>query len=393
MRIDYYALGYKKICVAECDRARAINVLVKRGLSCKMKTDGSFFVSLLNAKKYENALGGVEHTVSDICGLPAFFLKYRKRYGVIVGFLIAFVYILLSSSFIWDIRIEGNEELSDMKIEEELLREGFAVGGRWRASRLSEIETAVLSASSDIGWININRRGCVAYVTVKEKKTENGTASPQSYSNVVAKEDCVISEITVKRGIACVKVGDTVRAGQLLISGVIPAELGGGFVHAEGEVFGAVNEKIELTVPCTESKNELSETEVSGVYVKFFNFSLKLFKKYRKNSESCVIIEDVKECVLFGKYRIPFGIRTEYVGYTSEKSKVYTEKEMTEIAAERMRALSCVRFSGCDILKLKTSGEFSSEGYKITTFATVQKSVGEERAFSDVEHSSPRRVN
>ena len=97
----------------------------------------------------------------------------------------------------------------------------------------------------------------------------------------------------------------------------------------------------------------------------------------------------MKECVLFGKHRIPFGIRTEYVGYTSEKSEVYTEKEMTEIASERMRALSSVRFSGADVLKLKTSGEFSSEGYKMTTLATVQKSIGENRAFSDAEHSSP----
>lgn len=391
MRIDHYALGYRKISVADDERARALNILVKRGMSCKMRIDGSFYVSLLNAKRYENALAGVKHTVSDVCGIPAFFLKYRKRYGIIVGFLIAFVYILASTFFVWDIRIEGNETLSDLKIEEALEDHGFAVGSLWRGAGLSDVETDILASSSDIGWININRRGCVAYVTVKEKNTVANDGEKEFYSNVVAKEDCVITEITVKRGIACVKVGDTVKAGQLLISGVIPSDLGGGFVHAEGDVFGAVSEKIELTVPKVEYKNELSEPQLSGIYIKIFNFSIKLFKKYGKIDESCVIIEDMKEGVLFGKYRIPFGIRTEYLGYESEKSHAYTEKEMTEIAGERMRSLSRVRFIEADVLRLKTSGEFSAYGYTMTTYATVHKSIGEERPFSDEMHSSQGR--
>ena len=75
MRIDHYTFGYRKISVSDDDRARALDILVKRGMSCKMGIDGSFYVSVLNAKRYENALTGVRCTVSDVRGIPAFFLK------------------------------------------------------------------------------------------------------------------------------------------------------------------------------------------------------------------------------------------------------------------------------------------------------------------------------
>ena len=389
MRIDHYVLGYRKISVSQSDRGRTLNALIKRGMSCKMDSGGSFSVFAVASKRYENALHGVEYSTSEILGAPAFFLKYQRRIGIIIGFLISFVYILLSSASVWDIRIEGNESVSNAAIESELADAGLAVGGSWLGINTSKIETELLLSSSDIGWVNVNRRGNVAYVTVREKREVFTDEEKGYFSNVVATADCVISEITVKKGIACVKVGETVKEGQLLISGVIPDELGGGFVAAEGEIFGAVNEKIELTVPPEESKSELSEAEISEISVKIFNFSIKLFKKYRKSDKACAIIEDVREGVLFGKHRIPFGIRTIYVSEKTEKTEIYTEKQMTEIAAQRLSAVRRSRFSDADLLKLKTTGEFSDKGYTVTTYATVQRSVGEEKAFSVETSSSP----
>ena len=43
-----------------------------------------------------------------------------------------------------------------------------------------------------------------------------------------------------------VKVGDVVKKGDLLISGVLPLELGGGFCTAQGEVKGRVADRVEV---------------------------------------------------------------------------------------------------------------------------------------------------
>ena len=41
------------------------------------------------------------------------------------------------------------------------------------------------------------------------------------------------------------------------------------------------------------------------------------------------------------------------------------------------------QLSDSDVLSLRTSGEFTDAGYKMTTLATVLKDIGEERYFSE----------
>jgi len=381
MRLDYYLLGYRCFTVREEDKALAVTALLKRNLSARINQNGEIAVPIHRTEKYKKALKKTEFTVSDIKGLPSLFLKYRFRYGIIAGIMLIFVYILFSSSFVWDIRVEGNEEISASAVEEELSACGFYVGAPWRSKELSEIETGVLEKSDSIGWININRRGNVAYVTVRGKSVYENKDEGDGFSNIVAARDCVIEEITVRRGIACVKAGDTVKAGELLISGVIPAELGGGFVRADGDVFGIISEKIEVSVPKEEITKTYSDAHTKEISLKIFNFSLKLFKKYGNVGNDCVIIEDEKEFVLFGKYRIPFGIRKVYVSKATEKTVQYTDKEMIDIARARLNLKRAQGLRDADVIRLQTVGGLTDTGYTITTYATVLKDIGEEKYF------------
>jgi hypothetical protein len=81
---------------------------------------------------------------------------------------------------------------------------GLEVGCRWNSLDRSEVEADVLSEYPSIAWININRRGTVAYVEIIERKKGEIQNSEQKrgYANLVASESCVIEEITVTRGVA-----------------------------------------------------------------------------------------------------------------------------------------------------------------------------------------------
>lgn len=385
MRADYYIFGYRKITLEECDRASAVSALLKRSLSAKITKDGAIIVPSYRTEKYKSALKKCKFSVSEIMGLPSVFLKYRYRYGIIIGVMLALVYIFFSSSFVWDIRVDGNEAISDAVVREELAECGFDVGVPWRSKKLSRLEIDLLEKSDDIGWINILRRGNVAYVTVREKSIYEEEEKGEGFSNIVASRDCIIEEITVRSGVAMVKPGDTVKRGELLISGVIPNEVGGGFVRADGDVFAAVSETVEINVPKTEIKKDYGENEKREVSIKIFNFSLKLFKKYGNVGNDCVIIEDREEFVLFGKYRLPIGIKRVYAAKVTEKVREYSEAEMIAIANSRLNVERANRFSSSEILKMKTLGEFNASGYRIKTDATVLKSIGEERYFARKE--------
>lgn len=384
MRIDHLFFGYRILFVKEEERAFAANALLKRGLNAEMDSDGKIHVVSYKAQRYKKVLSSSLNSISDIKGLPSLILEYRKRYGVIVGIMLSIVYILFASMFVWDIRVEENSDISGSLVEKELSKSGFETGSFWNKKNISKIETSVLENSENIGWININKRGSVAYVSAREKKIHEQTKNEKDgYSNVVATVDCIIEEITVRSGVACVKKGDTVRAGELLISGVLPQELGGGFVRADGDVFGVVSEQIAVSVAKTEQSEAYGEEKVEEVSVKFLKFSIKLFKNYGKSLSDCVIIDDVKEFVLFGKYRLPFSVQKIYSLASFEKTVTHTEKEMTELALKRLEIIRNYKFSDCDILKLKTSGRFLNDTYVLTNDVTVLKSIGEEKYFSE----------
>lgn len=382
MKIDHFLLGYKTFKVEEKDIARASSALLKRNLTAKISSSGSFDVPILKCKKYIRAMNGIEYSISDIQGLPSYFYNIRHRYGLIIGFALIFMISVFSSRFVWDIRILGNENVSDSLIEEELEKAGFSIGTAWSKLSLNKVELDFLEISETTGWININRRGNVAYVTVKEKNIYEQIEKNEVYSNIVATADCVIEDITVKSGIAQVKAGDTVKAGDLLISGIIPAELGGGFVRAEGEIYGRLFEEISVETPRNETIKIYGKERLSRLSIKIFNFFINIFKSYRKNDNSCVIIEDVEECVLFGKYRLPIEIRKVYGQDIFESQKEYNDKELVSVASTRLAKLRVMKLSDAELLSIKTHGEFTEIGYKMTSEVSYLKDIGEERYFS-----------
>ena len=101
MRLDYYIFGYRSFTVSEENKASAASALLRRNLCAKIKSDGSFAVPLYRTRRYKRALANSEYTQSEIKGLPSFFVKYKERYGIIIGLMLALVYIILASRFVW----------------------------------------------------------------------------------------------------------------------------------------------------------------------------------------------------------------------------------------------------------------------------------------------------
>ncbi len=383
MKLYYFIFGYLNVLISGEERAEAVTALLRRGLTGKISENGILRVPFFKRKRYENALKNISHTTVRSGGLPVILLNNKRRYGIISGLILLAAIYVLTSFFVWDIRITGNEKISDTIILDELSDVGFETGNTWRSLSLGEVEGRLLEVSENIGWININRRGNVAYVTVKEKAIYKPSEEKAAFSNVVASCDAVIEEITVRSGVACVKVGDTVKAGELLISGIIPNELGGGFVGADGDVFGRVAKDITVEIERNETVMAYGEEKLYKASIKIFKLPINIFKKYGKLDNSCAIIEDVKECTLFGKYRIPIVLERLYVTEKTEVQKNYTDAELMSIASLRLAELRFIRLAEAELMKIRTDGEFTERGYRMTSYVTVLENIGETRSFTD----------
>ncbi len=376
-----YLFGYRDIILCREDLGRACAALLSSGLPGVIREPCTISVPLYRQKKYFKAFLGIPYTLGEPKGLPSLLLAAIKRRFLIAGVIASVLLYVFSSAFVWDVRISGNVEVGDEAVKKELSAAGLYCGAAWHSLSCDKVENTTLASSPSIGWISINRRGTVAYVKVKEKHLPSEVIDSGGYSNVVATEACVIEEITVTSGVATVKVGDTVKAGDILISGIVKSPTGEVCVRACGEVRGRVIRESEVFVPRCETKESVISTHHVRTDVKIFNFSLNIFKIYGKSDNGCVIIEDEKEYTLGKDCRLPFSVVHTYALQTVGKEVVYKDSELITAARRRMDEVRAQSLSRCDVLRISTVGSLSEAGYSLSSTAVVITSVGSEVFF------------
>ncbi len=377
-RIDCLLFGYRQYKIANEKTAEVSSRLLGTGVSVIMKSDGSFDVRERDVARVRPLLYDIEYTESEPKGLLGRYKRYRYKAPLFCALIFSFALVALSSGVVWDIRIEGNSGVPDAAVIEELEKCGFSVGDLWAFSDRSKIEGKILSSSSDIGWININRRGTVAYVTVVEREntTDEGGSDEGGLVNIVAADDCVIEEITVVSGQAIVKAGDIVKKGDVLILGVLPDEAGGGFCRAEGRVVGRMSDSVSVVVDRNYEQKHKADGKTIGVTLNFFGFDLNIFKNYGNLPEKCDIIEEIKTVSLFGRCRLPIVLSREICEEYESVSGCYTDAELVAVACARLREQTSVRLEKCDLLKIRTDGAFTETGYRVTNHITFTSEVG-----------------
>ncbi len=379
IRPDYLLLGYFCITVHKDSILRASQQLLKHNIAARIR-DCTIVLPSRLYKDIDSMLDGVEYTKTPILGVFGALLSARQRYGVMLALAIVFALFLFLNSLVWDVRIEGCESGQEDAILAELESAGLSIGARWRQIDKGEVEARVLSTSDEVSWLNINRRGTVAYVKVIDKVVHDAEKPPTGYANVVAERDCIIEEITVKRGFAVVKAGQSVRKGQLLISGVIPAELGGGYCYAEGSVRGRYTDTVSVSVPINTVEREYTDTRIGALGVKIFGFYINIFKRYGNSTDSCDIIEKTKDIKIGGK-RLPIRLDYLEIHTFTEWERRLSAAELTERASDVLHEQLLDALSSSELVSVTTDGEFTDSGYAMHAYAVVRAEVGSTREF------------
>lgn len=384
VRIDCMIFGYRKIKISPENLSSATALLLRNGISSRFNPDGTVTVRERDYVKIQGIFKGrIDFFSTDVLGLYGKIKKAKHKRAMIAALAVSILVSIFLSQLVWDIRVEGNENIPSAKIIYELSECGFNIGDFWWAKDKSDIETLFLLNSDDISWININRRGTVAYVNVIESKgnTENPTADIHKYSNIVADTDCVIEEITVYRGCAVVKAGDTVKKGDILISGILPEEAGGGFCNAEGSVIGRVSDSVEVRLERNYTLNVQKGSRLCSLQINLFNFTTNIFKLYRNLTNECDIIEKTKYISIPGGRRLPLSITALYLPQYNSVTAEYTDSRLVSVASARLNALISSRLAACDLLKIKTHGQFTDYGYYMRCDMVFLCEVGTALAF------------
>lgn len=338
MRSMLFLFGYERLATDACHAAALLNLCMECGISYA-DFDGdavrgvSFSCLLFTAKKIKRMAQtrGIPITVLRSGGLPLWLWQKRNRAGLLLGGLCAIFLLVASGRFVWDVRVTGNESMSATEIKAALREGGLYVGSYKPQIETDVLENRVLLASDKLSWISIRINGTVAQVQVIERvavPSEEGKLP----ANLIASCDGQIESVELFRGDCVVAVGQAVKKGDLLVSGVYDSQtVGCRFTRAAGRVRARTSHTYRIEIPLSYMEKRYSHTEKGEIWLNFFQKSMKIFKNTGNGVGDCDIIETVRSFSGFGSYALP-------VSLTVAERRYYEEVAVTRTAEEALEA-------------------------------------------------------
>lgn len=346
------------ILTVPCECAEnALNVLVTCGIPFgkTKERDGAYTFCLTRSgfRRYLEKCGGnlvFGETAKEI-GFLALLGRYRLRFGMFAGALLFVFAVSFSSFFVWDINVTGNVNITEAEIIERLDAYGFRLGAFVPRLDTADICRHVILEAGDISFMTINMRGTVATVVVHESTDSEGVVESSDPSNLISKYDAQIARIEVAGGVSEVKYLQSVKKGELLISGIIDSNaLGYRLVRARGEVWGKTTLFYESEISLEQSEKTLTGEQTVKKSVKFFSKMLNLSKNINIPYEKYDTIVNEKKLYLFGIIELPVFIVTETYTEYKEVPTTLSRNEAYSRALADITAQSEAELSGAEIL-------------------------------------------
>ena len=367
--IEYFRSAYL-ISLHANDAHLILDLLIAHNIPFHgQKTEGDVFSLLLYSahfKEYCQLRGKrrYRNEIRERLGFLNLLSRYKKRKGLIVGFFLTLTLLILSSLFVWDIDIKGTDRIPEQVILEALEKRGLRLG-TFVPSVDTEISEEFLILDVDgLSFVSINLRGTVVQVEIREREKNTDIVDTQSPSNLIATADGQIEALMVTGGLITVKLGETVRKGDLLVSGIIDsAALGYRLVRARGKVLARTTLTYHVEIPYETTEKIYTGTFYTQKSLKFFSKTIKLFRKDSICTSSCDKIETERRIYLFDLIKLPIFItETQYAEYEIVQ-KTLSQKEALAEAYRQLRALYETDLAEAEILGRYTS--FSEDETKI----------------------------
>lgn len=356
MKLYYLICGYRKITFDMSDSATVLNICMRYRYPYRQMTMSGDKISIIMTEHTASRLvvRCAEHKIKldkgETKGLPGLAFRYRKRFGLMLGALLAALIVYMSGRVVWDIRVVGAEQMSDDEVESVLAECGFERGLSLNGFNADKTEIDALLKCERLAWISINMKGTVAYVEVREKQEPNESENPSKPANVVASRAGKIIEMIAYDGMAAVKAGDEVKEGDLLISGVYGDKAPGVLVtRAAGYVKARTFHSFEVTIPLEYEKKVYTGVSKSEKYIIFFSKPIKVFINSGNLSTICDKIEEEKCLSLFG-VRLPVEVCSTTFNEYETVTAYYSVDEAKALAAEQLRVTVATELGHAEIL-------------------------------------------
>ena len=333
-----YIFGYLNIIVEGFFTERFINICSSKKIflwNLKKKNPSilSANISIKDFKKIKEICKKTKCKVSikNKKGIPFLFDKYKKRKMFIILLIPVAIVTIVSSMYVWNIEIDGTQNIDKKELLEELKNKGLDVGKLKTKIDTKNIINNIRLEREDISWIEINLKGTNAIVSVVEAEKKPELIKDNEYCNIISDKRGVVEKITAEKGTALVKKGDIIEIGTKLIGGFMEEKYTDTrYVHAKGEIKARVWYTKRIKSKFTRKEREQTGVEKKKYSIIFNNFKINLYKSI-PNFEKYDTINEHKRLKLFSNFYLPVVLQKDTYKEVKSKEVTYGKKDLQNI--------------------------------------------------------------
>ncbi len=292
---------------------------------------------------------GLELSSFEYDTISAEVIRRRRRFGIVLGLVLVIVASLYFSGVVVTIDIQGNSSVSDEVILAALDEMDVRRGTPFRRIDFTSCENRLQTGVEGLSWAGMHRTGHRLVVEVTEVVEKPEMLRERIPCNLVAARDAEIVYTSVLAGKQLHVVGDCVRQGDLLVSGVTTDERGNTSLHhSMGTITGIYSD--EALFSGEYEKERLVPTGRTETRRRLRLFSLDIPLSPGKNGYELRRAESVQEpLVVFGR-ELPISVtRCRYTELSREVT-VLPQEELRSELTEKIYLYEKNFLSGCEVL-------------------------------------------
>ncbi len=254
-------------------------------------------------------------------GLRQDLLRVLHRPVLLLSVVAALILSFLLEGLIWKIHIDVEDPDIALEISHLLCDLGIDIWTKTEDVDPQDLRYKLLNTIPELSWVAVNPKGgkLTVLALLKEGSAESHNSSP---GNLVACRDGVITESVVLEGMNLVKSGQSVQAGQILVSGVEDYGLYLKAVRASGEIYGQTWYQGNLVTPSSRWKKHYTGRTYKEINLIIGRKFIKLQGSSSILGVSCDKMIDTEQMRLPG---CPFPLyfqRVTYREYTTEAEPI-----------------------------------------------------------------------
>ena len=273
-QLIHWFKGYLKIQLIGYSPERFLNICKSKNIFVwDLKSCKNHYEMLIQIKDFKKIKPLCKKTVSRVkiiekIGFPFVLNHLRKRKAYILGCVLTVVFIYFSSFFLWNIEVNGNNQLTRDVIISYLADQQISPGIPLSQLNCKSIASNMRNVFKEIIWVSVSLEGTCMHIELRENTDTDIIQNLENYpTDLIAKYDGVITNIVTRSGIPMVEEGSIVAKGDLLVSGSIPV------LNDNKEIVRTKNVKADATI--LGERNIFYQDKINTKYK---------FKKYEKRS-------------------------------------------------------------------------------------------------------------